>query len=142
MILPRQAAGRALAVLSCVGVMGCASKTLPPDSLVLNGTAPTISVRRHIDTKTALISVHRIPDTAGKTVHIVEVMSFITTDPLPEGDFDLARAFVRLACEGISDAELDVAFGTSGAGGYYRFADLPCDVVVNPPFGPTWVSKA
>ena len=125
-------AGAALA--TCLAA-GCASKTLPPDSLILQGVAPYLSVRANIDAQTAVLHAHKIPQGEGRPDrHDVEVMSFISDRPLPSEDFDLAKRFVRLKCVGITEDQIDQSVIHAGPGGYYRFTNLPCELEVKPLF--------
>ena len=81
---------------------------------------PDIQVTRNIDAQTALVAVHRVAQPDATFQHVVEVMSYIASRPLPEDDFDMARAFVWDTCLGVSDEDLKQALVSSGAGGYYR----------------------
>ncbi|WP_147126944.1 hypothetical protein [Shimia ponticola] len=128
----RGAAGLVLAA----SLMGCASKSLPPDSLWRNGSPPYLQVRANIDTYTALVAVHWVSQDDGKPDrHDVEVMSYISARPLPTEDFDFAKEFVRLKCAGITEEQINRSVILAGDGGYYRFTNLPCELVVQPLFG-------
>ena len=132
--MPFQRAGLSLLIMAVL--VGCASKTLPPDSLWLNGHPPYMSVRANIDAQTAVLHAHWIKQEDGKPDrHDVEVMSYISTRPLPTEDFEVAKAFVRLKCIGVTEVQINQSVIYAGPNGYYRFANLPCDLVVQPLLG-------
>lgn len=104
--------------------------------MILNGQLPYVQVRANIDAQTAVVGNHLIPGVDGAPArNDVEVTSFIAARPLPTGDFELAKSFVRLKCAGVTEAQIDNAVVYAGEGGYYRFRNLPCAMRVNPLFG-------
>ena len=79
-----------------------------------------------MDAQTALVAAHWITTEAGASRHDIEVMSYIAARPLPTGDVDVAKAFVRKTCTGVTEPQIAAAVITTGAQGYYRFMNLPC----------------